>query len=332
MKNKLKICIIIMVISINNAMAITEHDNMPKIRFDELSYDFGIVKEGVKLYHSFLFENTGNDTLKIYARSSCSCVKSYASDNINYPGKVSFINVELNTKGKSGHFKNDILIRTNDPKNNLVILSVSATINGTIELEPEKIWVGEVTRNENIEREILVRILGKNDITIKSIEAPYGINTEIKPIHYYPMGKEIPIKLLLNVGADLGNFNKTINLITNENKQKELKYLIYGKVIDDYSVYPPSILFKDVKPDSSYSRNIVIKQNTKKRNKIKNITTKYNFIQTKINSDKDLAKNIITVNLKIQNMETDLLDTLFVNFDNKKVPELKIPLTIMVKK
>lgn len=37
----------------------------PRICFEEVSHDFGPVKAGTKLSHTFIFRNTGNATLRI---------------------------------------------------------------------------------------------------------------------------------------------------------------------------------------------------------------------------------------------------------------------------
>ncbi len=39
--------------------------NGPRIEFNEMSYDFGNVKQNSELKHIFIFKNTGNSILKI---------------------------------------------------------------------------------------------------------------------------------------------------------------------------------------------------------------------------------------------------------------------------
>jgi hypothetical protein len=71
------------------------------IEFTETTYDFGTVKEGEKVTHSYKFKNTGKEPLIISnAKGSCGCtVPEWPREPIA-PGKTGEIKVVFDSSGK----------------------------------------------------------------------------------------------------------------------------------------------------------------------------------------------------------------------------------------
>ncbi|HMP31629.1 MAG TPA: DUF1573 domain-containing protein [Saprospiraceae bacterium] len=71
------------------------------IKFDEMEYDFGTVKDGEKVTKIFKFTNTGNEPLVITnATASCGCtVPEWPKDAIA-PGKTGELKAVFDSKGK----------------------------------------------------------------------------------------------------------------------------------------------------------------------------------------------------------------------------------------
>ncbi len=91
-----------------------ESGDKPEITFEELNYDFGTIKEGSKVTHSFKFKNTGKADLIIGdARGNCGCtVPKYPTQPIE-PGETGVIEVEFNSAGKQGIQKKTVTLVTN---------------------------------------------------------------------------------------------------------------------------------------------------------------------------------------------------------------------------
>lgn len=99
----------------NIASADTEPKGpLPVITFKENSYDFGKIKEGDKVRHTFEFTNTGEAPLIIQnASASCGCtVPDWPHEPIA-PGKSGKIDVEFNSAGKPGAQSKTISITAN---------------------------------------------------------------------------------------------------------------------------------------------------------------------------------------------------------------------------
>ena len=100
----------------------------PSIHFEETLYNFGITQEGDILSHTFIFTNTGVDTLEIDPRATCHCTTALSSGNRIPPGGSGEIQVEFDTTGRkiNGITTESVLVRSNDPENKYTKIEVRA--------------------------------------------------------------------------------------------------------------------------------------------------------------------------------------------------------------
>jgi|YNPMSStandDraft_1061717.scaffolds.fasta_scaffold51200_1 hypothetical protein len=101
----------------------------PKIFFDKLFHNFGKVQEG-KIYEtSFAFTNTGQGVLEIVdVHSSCGCAAAIPKKRKLKPGEMSEVRVEFNSTNYNGMVTRYVTVRTNDPSNPEVILTIQADV------------------------------------------------------------------------------------------------------------------------------------------------------------------------------------------------------------
>ncbi len=101
----------------------------PKIFFDKLFHNFGKIEEG-KIYEtSFAFMNTGEGTLEIIdVHSSCGCAAAIPKKRKLKPWEMSEVRVEFNSTNYSGLVTKYITIRSNDPNNPEVFLTIQAEV------------------------------------------------------------------------------------------------------------------------------------------------------------------------------------------------------------
>jgi Protein of unknown function (DUF1573) len=103
------------------------------VKFDEMSYDWGKLKEGEKMTHLFKFKNTGeNDLIISDARGSCGCtVPEWPKEPIK-SGKSGEIKVIFDSAHKSGPQSKTVTINANTEPNSIVLM-----IKGTVETTEE---------------------------------------------------------------------------------------------------------------------------------------------------------------------------------------------------
>lgn len=103
--------------------------NSPRVFFDKLFHNFGKIEEG-KIYEtSFAFKNTGEGTLEILdIHSSCGCTAVIPRKRKLLKGESSEVRVEFNSTNYSGLVTKYIVIRTNDPVNPEIYLTIQAEV------------------------------------------------------------------------------------------------------------------------------------------------------------------------------------------------------------
>jgi hypothetical protein len=110
----------------------------PRITFDKLSHDYGKVRYGDKVVEEFPFTNTGDETLVIEKlRASCGCTKAVKGDSEIPPGGTSKIVAEFDTSDmRSGVKQKSIFVHSNDSKNPVIKLNLTADVVRELNLNP----------------------------------------------------------------------------------------------------------------------------------------------------------------------------------------------------
>jgi hypothetical protein len=106
--------------------------NMPltTVEFMEESFNFGEVAEGDKVTHTFKFKNTGSNPLRVNnVKPSCGCTTPDWSKDDIAPGAEGFVNVEFDSKGKTGVQKKSVTVtfENTDPKNKILSFNCEVT-------------------------------------------------------------------------------------------------------------------------------------------------------------------------------------------------------------
>ncbi|WP_233268655.1 DUF1573 domain-containing protein [Cellulophaga sp. L1A9] len=139
----------------------------PILSFDESTYNFGTIKEGDVVEHTFNFTNTGDSALVITdAKASCGCtVPSFSSEEIA-PGESGTILVKFDSSNKSGS------------------QSKTVTITSNTENEVERLYIeGTITEDGVAEVEEVAEII--EDIYVDEIEETVIESTEYDDSSYY---------------------------------------------------------------------------------------------------------------------------------------------------
>lgn len=102
----------------------------PAIKFDDQSYDFGVVKQGENLEHIFKFTNDGEGTLVINSvQPSCGCTGVVMDEKKEFEsGETGEIKITFNTQGRQGVNLKTVIVNTNDPENPVINLTFKCEI------------------------------------------------------------------------------------------------------------------------------------------------------------------------------------------------------------
>ena len=110
---------------VNNPVTANNTDTskkFPIFKFVEESFNFGNIKEGQKVHHTFKFKNVGNADLIISnAHGSCGCTIPTFSSAPVAPNDEGMIEVTFNSEGKSGDNRKTVTIISNTVPNSHVL-------------------------------------------------------------------------------------------------------------------------------------------------------------------------------------------------------------------
>ncbi|VAX21860.1 hypothetical protein MNBD_IGNAVI01-3143 [hydrothermal vent metagenome] len=106
-----------------------EIKNAPIISLSKLYNNFGTVKEGSVLELDVIVRNTGKSDLKIEkVHASCGCTAALMSEKIIKPGENGNLHIELDTSNMKGKKTRTVLIRSNDPVNPRLIITLFVNV------------------------------------------------------------------------------------------------------------------------------------------------------------------------------------------------------------
>lgn len=101
-------------------------DNPTEISFESMNFDFGKVKDGEIVKHTFKFKNTGDRTLiLINVTGSCGCTvpQEWPTYPIE-PGGTGEIKVEFDSSGRVGKVRKNVRVEANtDPTMSILNLT-----------------------------------------------------------------------------------------------------------------------------------------------------------------------------------------------------------------
>ncbi len=209
----------------------------PAIRFDnEVSdlgdvkavYNFGEIKNGGTVSHSFSYFNPGSDTLVIKnvlsTCPSCTIVEEY--DQIIAPGKKGKIRVTYKAKGVTRPVHQKIYITTNIPDGNRIAIMLKGNLIGkektdTIKVVPHPLNFGRLEPTDSI-RDCSVRVKNffEKPLFIADIIPPHQ-KTEVW-VETAVEGREYIIHIRLHFPFKKGKNIETITLKTNFEEQSEI--------------------------------------------------------------------------------------------------------------
>jgi hypothetical protein len=89
-------------------------DGLAAIEFKETEYNFGVVLQGEKISHDFVFTNVGKSNLIISnAKASCGCTVPRWTREPVKPGESGSIEIIFDSTGRNGKQTKNITVHTN---------------------------------------------------------------------------------------------------------------------------------------------------------------------------------------------------------------------------
>jgi hypothetical protein len=213
----------------------------PKLILQQTSFDFGDIKQGDKVTHTFVLSNGGGDLLKISnVKASCGCTAAAPEKNELAPGESTNLNVTFNSAGRRGKQSKTVRIYSNDPENPEMLLSITGNVvlstasDGnlpTIYFTETKHDFGKVNEGDKVDYTFNFANKGTSTLTIKDIRTSCGCTAALLSEDNLAPGKEGTLKVELDTKNRSGKMSRTITISSNDPKDPTKVLTIYADVV-----------------------------------------------------------------------------------------------------
>jgi hypothetical protein len=235
---KFALAVIVLATAFISADAVADA-GQPRIKFKEMLWDFGRVKQGELLSHEFVFSNEGDATLVIQKVSTtCGCTAALLSAEKIPPGKEGKIEVKFDTRGYGGQVSKLLYVDSNDTQQSRQQLQVTADIETPpapkIDLDPYNYDAGLVVEGEGILADLTVMNKGELELKVEFNHRNAGYFSGGKPVSLplkIPAGKEVTVEVRIPTQDRTGVVREYLLIKSNDPMRTTLSLYISGYII-----------------------------------------------------------------------------------------------------
>jgi hypothetical protein len=213
----------------------------PTLILQQNSYDFGDIKQGEKVSHTFVLSNGGGDLLKISdVKASCGCTAAAPEKKELAPGESTNLIVTFNSTGRMGKQSKTIRIFSNDPDNPEMVLSFTGNVVSasqvsdgapTIYFSETEHDFGKVNEGDKVNYTFNFANKGTSELAIKDIKTSCGCTAALLSQDHLAPGQEGTLKVELNTQNRSGKMSRTVTISSNDPKDPAKVLTIYADVV-----------------------------------------------------------------------------------------------------
>ena len=282
----------------------------PVAQIEAMIHDFGEMKSGDPLRHSFKVKNVGDSDLLIEGVAvSCGCTASDFTKTIS-PGKEGSITLAIEqTTGYSGEMLKTATVTTNDPRQKSFVLSLRARfkavpmptvagpvngsppagiIAGPFAVEPTNRWTTAVLSGSIARGTLYLYNPGSKPVRVRKIvPGGDGISVSLQPIQD---GKRYEVKVASKAGLKPGTYSQVVRLETDSNQgvtEIQLDLTVYPIVFATPQAIQLPTIGQDTDVASLQLPQISIRKVRDGGLKIKNISSTLPFLNLKLAPESD---------------------------------------------
>ncbi|RKU33244.1 hypothetical protein C6499_01825 [Candidatus Poribacteria bacterium] len=253
----------------------------PDIEIAAPIHDFGAIPQLEAVEHTFTIKNVGQQPLDILeVNPSCTCEKVDLKEKMIPPGGQTSLDVRYRGSTNGGKTRVAVYLKTNDPDEPEVVVSLVGVINGIAGVYPGHFNLGNIGQEESIRKSFVIypRTYG-HKLTVKSVTASSPlIKTKLQKV------KDTEILARVNFEIQelpLGPIHETITVTTNAEKYPEIHVGIEGVVVGELLLEPNQFFMGFLKIDKPVHRTVTIEKRGKANLKILKVENRLPFIEVK---------------------------------------------------
>jgi hypothetical protein len=251
------------------------------------------------------------------------------------PGGVGQVTLQVHTTGLQGKVTKSAQVTTNDPRQRKSKIYLAINVRTYIIVEPGTKILLRGTVGEDIRRVVSIRATDDQPLEITKVQSNLGSDIDYK-LNRKDDGHQYELEVVSNA-TDRKTASGYITLHTNHPKKKVVKLSVHVRIRPELEAWPNRITFQQGSK-SRKSKRVLTIMNTRGGNfRILALSYNKNYFQVRFLApdDKPASRHkleVVALMDKVPGGRVEFQDILTIKTDSAQSGELRIPLTIRLKK
>ncbi len=218
---------------------------LPRGKVLDETYDFGSVKQGSLVTHTFAISNTGAARLRVAGVTlSMSGMKVRVTPADLPAAGVGIVALELSTETLAGKIDGEAQIHWNDPTQPVVSLKVKGMVIPPITIEPIPAIFISTYSDEPAERSLTVKNNEARPIAITTVEHSQRLAVSVANVE---AGRLFVVTARSEKGTPVGRYEESLTLVTDKPGENRIELPVHLWVKPDLYANPEAIDFGNVR-------------------------------------------------------------------------------------
>jgi len=222
----------------------------PRLVIDNPHYYFGRMERKATGRHTFVFKNVGQGMLSLRkGKTTCKCTLSDMKDTEVAPGESTNVTLEWTAKTGDAIFRQDATIFSNDPRRQVVKLTIEGLVVDSVLVNPPEIVFSNLTSDEEVSGKTRVFTSLRDDLKIvehtfenAEIAKFFAVASEPLPKDALPpeMHSGCEVVVTVKPGLPQGAIQQKIRLQLNLPDLPDAEVKIAGRIGSPVSIVDPN--------------------------------------------------------------------------------------------
>lgn len=220
--------------------------------------DFGEVRSGTVLSHTFRLENRGERLLQIRnIRTSCGCTASELSTREIPAGGSATLSVTLNLTGRSGPQAEQIRIQSNDPQHPDRVLRLTAHAIPRVRVTPRTLNFQQISAGTPPSGQIRIEATTASPLHVTGIRtATHRVETRLTAVS---PGKIYQVDVRPLEIRTPGHFTERLEILTDDPEEPSIPVLIMWQIAEAVMIAPRQLNLVLTDPPQPVRRFVLVR-------------------------------------------------------------------------
>lgn len=225
----------------------------PRASVPNAVYDFGPVKQGTRINHSFTVKNIGEEPLRFTgAELSLPGMQARVAPVVLLPGAEGTVTIEWITDHVAGAVTGVARMQWNDPAHSELVLTLKGSVTPPISIEPIPAVFLSTFANESVERTLTIRNNGERALALTRVEPGPHVAASLATVE---TGKVFTVTVRAAPDTPVGRYEASLTLVTDDPTAGRITLPVHIWVKAELYANPDTVDFGTVRREDARRAN-----------------------------------------------------------------------------